>query len=133
MKLSFIEKQRLHRVVSKTLLLLGVGLGYAAFVTITGWGIPCVFRLVTGLRCPGCGISRMFLALLRFDIEAAAGHNLLVLCLLPFAVVMFFYKSWQYVKMGETEMSTAEKVIFSVVFVLCIAFFVFRNTNIFSF
>lgn len=52
-----------------------------------GIGIPCLFRSITGLECPGCGNSRAALALLRLDIAAAFGYN-------PLFFVEFFYLAW---------------------------------------
>lgn len=116
-------------MLSKTGLVLGLGIVYAIFVRLTGWGLPCVFSLVTGVYCPGCGISRMFLALFRLDFVAAARYNLLVLCLLPFGMVLYGYKFWCYVKTGRVEMHPAEKVFYIAALILCIVFSVLRNTT----
>ena len=43
--------------------------------------IPCPFRLITGLPCPGCGSTRAWIAFLHGDVEAAVAAN-------PFAVVL---------------------------------------------
>ena len=58
---------------------LGVAAAVAVFVILArqGIGIPCLFYTVTGLQCPGCGNSRAALALLRLDLPAALGYNLL--------------------------------------------------------
>ena len=50
--------------------IFGVGVLYAFLILHTPFRIPCLFREVTGLQCPGCGTSRMALALMRFDIPA---------------------------------------------------------------
>lgn len=126
-KLDSEQKCRLHRLLIKTGILLGIGIGYLLFTQLTGWGIPCVFYLVTGLDCPGCGISRMFMALARGDILMAARHNLLVFCLLPFGLVLGGYKAWQYVRTGEMPMGKIEKAFYIVAFVLCVIFFIVRN------
>ena len=51
-------------------------------------GLPtlCPFRRVTGLDCPGCGMTRALSALLHGDPDAAAAHHPLVLVALPLAV-----------------------------------------------
>jgi hypothetical protein len=128
-KLELEEKRRLRKLLVKAGVVLGVGFGYMLFVKLVGWGIPCVFYLLTGLDCPGCGISRMFLALAAGDILLAARNNLLVLCLLPFGLVLAGYKAWQYVRTGQTPMGNGERIFYVVAFVLCIAFFVLRNTD----
>lgn len=127
------EKARLGKLLGKTGILLGIGIAYMFFVALTGWGIPCVFHLLTGKYCPGCGISRMFMALARLDIVLAARYNLLVLCLLPFGIVLAICKGRQYVLTGKTAMGTAEKVFYIIAFVLCILFTILRNTHLIPF
>lgn len=43
----------------------------------------CIFKVVTGLDCPGCGSQRAVHALLHGDIAAAARFNLLFLIEIP--------------------------------------------------
>ena len=37
--------------------------------------LGCVFRTVTGLSCPGCGMTRAWLAALRLDLSAALAYH----------------------------------------------------------
>ena len=60
-----------------------------AAVVIYRLHIPCVFREVTGIRCPACGISHAALAVLRLDFAAAWRHNPLIF-LFPPALWLFF-------------------------------------------
>ena len=65
--------------------ILGAGVLYAFLILHTPFRIPCLFREVTGLQCPGCGTSRMALALMRFDIPAAFAYN---------PVAFFSFPAW---------------------------------------
>lgn len=52
----------------------------AAFVGAVGLllylsDIGCVFRAVTGVPCPGCGMTRAWLALLRGDVASAIAYH----------------------------------------------------------
>lgn len=47
----------------------------------------CVFRSLTGLDCPGCGLQRAFIALLRGDIVASFEHNA---ALIPFVITAIY-------------------------------------------
>ena len=78
---------RRHR--NLLLLALGAAAAVGIFVALAlqGIGIPCLFRKITGLLCPGCGNSRAVLALLRLDVAGALGYNLLF-------PVEFFYLGW---------------------------------------
>ena len=68
-------RARLFSVFKKGGILLGVGFAYLIFVSLTGLGIPCPFHAVTGLHCPGCGVTRMCVALARLDFAAAWDAN----------------------------------------------------------
>ncbi len=63
---------------------LGVGLLYYLWGTLTGMFLSCQFYNATGLLCPGCGMSRMFLSLMKFDFVSAFYHN-------PAMFIIFFY------------------------------------------
>ncbi len=127
------QKQRMQALLKKFGILLAVGIGYVIFTKLTNWGIPCLFHLVTGKLCPGCGISRMFLALLRGDIIAAARYNLLVLCLLPAFIFLVIRKSLQYIKDGSSKQDLGENIFYIVAFALSILFTVLRNTDLIPF
>ena len=60
---------------------LSVGLAYFLFIRLTGLGLPCFYLKTTGYLCPGCGSTRMFLALSRLDLAAAFSYNPVVLIL----------------------------------------------------
>ena len=55
---------------------------YIAFMTITGIGCP--IRWFTGISCPGCGMSRAFISLLRLDFAAAFRYHPMIYPLLIF-------------------------------------------------
>ncbi len=71
--------------------ILGAGLLYAFLILHTPFRIPCLFREVTGFQCPGCGTSRMALALMRFDIPAAFSYN---------PVAFFSFPAWFLISVG---------------------------------
>lgn len=55
--------------------LLCAGLLYAYVLIPLGLRLPCPFFRLTGLRCPGCGITDACLALLHGRFRQAAGCN----------------------------------------------------------
>ena len=80
--------------------LLAAGLGYALWVRLTGLAVPCPFRTVTGWLCPGCGVTRLCLALLRWDWAAAWDANPVLLLTLPVLAVLGVRMAARYVREG---------------------------------
>ncbi len=94
-------RARLLRLALGFAAILAAGLLYALFIGTTGQGLPCVFHTVTGLECPGCGVSRMCLALLRLDFAAAWSYNPAVMALLPLFGAVAADMSVRYVLTGK--------------------------------
>ncbi len=59
-----------------------IGTIYFILIKLTGFYIPCGFYRVTGLLCPGCGITALCLALVKFQIVEAVAWNPIVFVLL---------------------------------------------------
>lgn len=82
------KRRRLSRLLALDgLLVLAVG-AFAALAK-AGIGLPCLFRKVTGLLCPGCGNSRAAMALLKLDFVGAFWYN-------PLFLLEFCYIAWVY-------------------------------------
>ena len=60
-------------------------------------------RLLTGLQCPGCGVTRMCLALLRLDVSGAWKANPVLLLLLPLLGGLLGYRAVVYVPTARWE------------------------------
>ena len=57
-----------------------------------GIGIPCVFHELTGLYCPGCGITRLLFSLLELNFFQAFRSNPLVFILLILIILSLILK-----------------------------------------
>ena len=55
--------------------ILCAGLFYGYVLIPLGVCIPCLFYKITGLRCPGCGITNFCLAILRGRFLEAPAYN----------------------------------------------------------
>lgn len=73
------------------------GIIYLAVVRFLHIGIPCNFRRLTGLLCPGCGMTRATFSLLRLDFAKAYSYNALSLTLMPLAVIYAVFRAYKYV------------------------------------
>lgn len=67
-----MRREQFQKVGSRFLWMLLV-CGVLLFWVAMGW--PCTFRSVTGIPCPGCGLSRAWLAALRLDFTAAFAYH----------------------------------------------------------
>lgn len=133
MKLTTEQKDRFWSSLKKTGIFLTVGFVYYLFVRLTGWKIPCLLTLFTGGLCPGCGITRMFLALGDLDFARAFRCNMLVMSLMPFALFFGLRRWLRYVKTGEDRGDKPETVFVLIAAVLTILFWILRNLPSFSF
>ena len=95
---------RLIPVLRKYAIILGVGAAYLLLVLFLGWGIPCPFYTLTGLRCPACGISRMLVALSHFNFPEAFRQNAMLLCTLPLLLFCLIYPDVRFVLWGRRGM-----------------------------
>ena len=117
---------RAKKIMRSALILLAVGALYALFVTKTRLGIPCLFHLVTGWQCPGCGVSRMCLALLRLDFRAAFRANAAIFCLLPLMGATAARLLYLYIRYDRRRDRAAELSVRFMIAVL-VVFGVLRN------
>ena len=120
-------KRRLKKVIAiSTALLLG-GLVYALICGILGFGIPCVFYEVTGWQCPGCGVSRMCLSLLRLDFHGAFEANPVLLLLLPLLIAVAVDSIVRYVRTGSLRTKGWSAISVWIAVVILLVFGIFRN------
>ena len=120
-------KKRLLRVA-----LIGGGLlallaGYGVFYNITGFGIPCMLHEITGLECPGCGLTRAIAAVVRLDFAAAFGFN----ALWPLYAAYFLWggigMAMAYVKRGEVGYLPGKTRMHAVILSVVVLYGILRN------
>lgn len=119
--------QRLRRLLTGLLLVAAVGIGYALWVNLTHLSIPCPFHAITGLQCPGCGVTRMCLALLRLDVSGAWKANPVLLLLLPLLGGLLGYRAVVYVRRGSVPTARGETLVWSGMAVVLLLWGVWRN------
>ena len=98
-----------------------------------GWLPPCPLHAATGLWCPGCGLTRATHHLLRGDVAAALGANLLVPLVL--AAIALGWWATLAVSLGRPAPTWARRVPAGVWAALAVAvgtFTVLRNLAAFD-
>ena len=120
-------RSRIKRVIIISTSLLAAGCVYAVFFSKTGIGIPCIFRKITGLMCPGCGTTRMLVSLLKLDFVSAWSYNPVVLCMLPVGVVLFALGLKRYIADGVNRMTKYETFTEYIMIAVLVGFGIVRN------
>lgn len=57
-----------------------------------GLHIPCLFRSLFGINCPGCGMSRAIGALIKGDLEGAWQYNPQLFIVIPILFIALLYQ-----------------------------------------
>lgn len=103
----------------------GVSLGVGALLYLKVWlpvtniGIPCVFHELTGLYCPGCGITRSALSLLELDFYQAFRYNALVFIIIPMYLM--------YIVTCKLKMLRISNFLMAIMLIATLTFGVLRN------
>lgn len=121
------RNKRIKKVLTVSVVVLTVGVIYTFLCVYTSFRIPCLFRFVTGFKCPGCGVSGMLLSLLRLDFKEAFLQNRVLLFMLPTGAVLTVQYIFRYIKSGEKMLTKPSRaVVISMIAVLAV-FGVVRN------
>lgn len=120
------HKRKLDKRIVTGAIVAGSGVLYLKVISpALNIHIPCPFYHVTGLYCPGCGMTRASLSLLDGDLVQAFRYNNLVFILLPLFVIY-------YLLVKHNRRGIGDKLLLFMLF-LTIIFGVLRNVPLFSF
>jgi len=112
-------------VVSATVLLFGCA--YAFLYSKTGFGIPCLFHLLTGYNCPGCGVTRMLISLFSLDFPAAFSYNACLFAITPVLLYLFVKGTYSYIHHGSFKGNKFDTILTYGCVGLLLAWGVVRN------
>lgn len=91
--------------------------------------IPCIFKMLTGLNCPGCGNTRATVALFKLDFKEMFHYNLMypleILYILQVGIVTLI----NYIKKGKFEYKSPSLILDISLLVILIAWGIIRNVT----
>lgn len=120
--------KRFLSVCIKTGGLITAGLFYAFICHLAGHPIiPCLFHTITGFYCPGCGVSRMCLAILQLDPLAAFRANAALFLLLPPGLVIAILMAGRYIKTGDSRPTPIQSILLICMIIILLIFGLLRN------
>lgn len=79
--------RKISHVKQKLIVTLAI-LMYALVLRVLS--VPCVFKWISGFKCPGCGMTRAVLAVMRGEVKAALSFHWMVWSL-PVLYFCFLY------------------------------------------
>ena len=110
-------------------IITGVGIILLVFMRI-GYGVPCVFRVITGLLCPGCGMTHALIALIHGNFIGAFQYNVLSVTVCPLLLVYMGIRVFRFIHKGITDFSCPEILFLFFCLVVCGYYFFQRNNLI---
>ena len=93
-------------------------------------GIPCIFKLITGYDCPGCGITRCLFSLINLDIKSAFNYNALVTILIVPFIIYYCYMNYCYVFGKNDNVKKYVNKISIILLIVCFVYGIIRNISI---
>ncbi len=125
-RLPTTRRQRVLIVAIVILALIGLGAVYTWLVS-HGHGIPCLFYKITGLRCPGCGISRALTALLHLRLDMFIEYNLLAPLMVLYVLMLIVFTAKNYIQKGRVAYTSPGKWIDIAMLVTLLLWWAVRN------
>lgn len=105
------------------------GIIYLLVVKFLHIGIPCNLRRVTGLLCPGCGMTRAAFSILRLDFQKAFSYNALSLTLMPLGLLYGGFRAYKYITDENYKTRPFEYVLWAGFIMGIVVFTVVRNLH----
>lgn len=118
-----------REILKKELKLLGglliLGFLYYLWLSVTNIGIPCIFRLITGWQCPGCGITHLCVELLHLNFKSAYQANQFLFLTGPLLLAEWIYVF--YLKVTERDLPKINQRLVLIYLIALLIFGIGRN------
>lgn len=123
-----VEKRQRIKIVLRGLMAVAILGGLYLFVFLTfDVGIPCIFNKLTGLKCPGCGMTHAIASLWKGQPANAWNENALCLSVLPVTCLYLIYRTVRYVNSGGEDFHIWEYVLLLLLLTVTVVYGIMRN------
>ena len=102
------------------IIIFSLGILFVLFIKYN-IGIPCIFNKITGLYCPGCGMTRSVISLIKLNFYLAFRYNMLIILIIPVGILYLILKK------------NIPNWIWCVLLLIVILFGILRNIPMFNF
>lgn len=125
-----LNKEKINK--SKKIILISILLAitYLYLNKRFSFYIPCLFHKITHLYCPGCGITRMILSILKLNFYQAFRYNPLLFIMMPFIILyeLLYYINW----IQDKDFKISNKIWYTLL-IITIIYTILRNINMFNY
>lgn len=119
-------KDRLKRTIKNTIAILCLGI-FLYILYDFHIRIPCVFKTLTHLNCPSCGVSRMCVSISHGDIKSAFYYNQVLVFLTPLIALYYIFYQIRYIRTGQRKISKLENNTMILIIVILVIYGIIRN------
>lgn len=87
--------------------------------------LPCIFNQITGLYCPGCGMTRAVNSCFKFEFYKALRFNALIF-IMPIGLTLYCFAI-------RTKSQKTAKLLLAIMIIIALAYGILRNIPSFDF
>ena len=112
------------------LVLAGIYIRLSGQAFETVYFLPCIFKGVTGIPCPGCGMTRAYLAILQGEFSTAWRYHPFSFLLIGLIILIVFQPEYTQETWGAISL-IKQKIIVSILILLCLSLWLVHLKQIF--
>ncbi len=116
-----------NKVIFVGIIILIISYGYYFLNLKFGFTIKCPFHTITGLYCPGCGVTRMLFSIMTLKFYQAFRYNPLLFILLIIYIIFIIERL-----IRKKELKVPNNIALVILCILII-YGILRNIDVFSF